>query len=175
MTDPVEGLRDFLESDAETREVVLALRPDLRKRLEDHVLALIQNDRPVSDPYVQGHLDRYRRDREVDVTCKHCGRPWAIEAAFRKGVLVPEDELHRLQATVVARGNLLEDAELKIGRLRHLLAWAAGWIEDQQAIPGLQVDEREGVADATEWVSLHRNAHWRGDHKPLCTDKRFRG
>lgn len=47
---------------------------------------------PVSEAYVQGHIDRYHRDRESDVLCRNCGQPWAEkmltlgEAAARLGV-----------------------------------------------------------------------------------------
>lgn len=32
---------------------------------------------PASEAYVLGHIDRYRRDREPDILCRHCGKPWA--------------------------------------------------------------------------------------------------
>ena len=56
--------------------------------------------------------------------------------------------------------------------LRHLLAWAVGWIEDLNGIPMQQVEEREGVPDASLWTSAHRAARWQGRHAPVCTDTR---
>ena len=59
--------------------------------------------------------------------------------------------------------------------LRRLLAWAVGWIEDINSIPGLEIEEREGVPDASIWISAHKAAQWLGQHDgtSVCTDPRF--
>lgn len=58
---------------------------------------------------------------------------------------------------------------------QRLLAWAVGWIEDIKGIPGQQIEEREGVPDASLWISAHKAARWDGEHNgtSVCTDFRF--
>lgn len=55
---------------------------------------------------------------------------------------------------------------------KRLFAWAVSWIESIHGIPMQDIGEREGINDASMWLSLHKAAKWDGFH--VCRDPRFR-
>ena len=54
-------------------------RPDTPPNPHPH-RRFIPADMAPNDAYIEGHKDRYKRDREADILCVHCGKPWAIPA-----------------------------------------------------------------------------------------------